>query len=131
MLSSMFRALPSLRLRHALIWGMAVVLLAMSLLGALAATHEALHLIDGDAVVAHESGPDSDDTHPSASGDASVMDELLHGLAHAAKCCGVTMAVLPTPVVKLLAPPPPLIPALAVRPAPSPALQGLFRPPIR
>lgn len=110
---------------------MAVVLLAMSLLGALAATHEALHVIDGNATTAHESGPDGDDAHPPASGDASVMDELLHGLAHAAKCCGVTMAMLTTPVVKLLAPPLPSIPALAVRAAPAPALQGLFRPPIR
>jgi hypothetical protein len=110
---------------------MAALLLAMSLLGAVAATHEALHAIDGSAAMAYESGPDCDDAHPPTAGETSVLDELVHGLAHVAKCCGVTMAMFTTPFVKLLAPPPPLIPILAVRPAPSPALKGLFRPPIR
>lgn len=125
------RTAPSLALRRALIWGMAVVLLTMSLIGAMATTHEALHAIDGSAAVAHEHGPDDDDAHPPSPADASTFDELVHGVAHAWHCCGVTMAVLPTPVVKLLSAPPPLIPAFDARPAPAPALQDLFRPPIR
>jgi hypothetical protein len=127
----MLRTAPSLALRRALIWGLAVVMLAMSLLGALATTHEALHVIDGSAAFAHEHGPGDDDAHPPTPTDASAFDELVHGLAHAWHCCGVTMAVLPAPVAKLLSAPPPLIPAFDARSAPAPALQGLFRPPIR
>ncbi len=110
---------------------MAVVMLAMSLLGALATTHEALHVIDGSAAFAHEHGPGDDDAHPPTPTDSSAVDELVHGLAHAWHSCGVMMAMLPTPAVKLLDAAPPLIPAFDVRSAPAPALQGLFRPPIR
>lgn len=110
---------------------MAAVLFAASLLGALAKMHEALHVIEGSAAFAHEHGPGEADAHPPTPTDASTFDELVHGLAHAWHCCGVTMAVLSTPVAKLLLAPPPLIPAFDARPAPAPALQGLFRPPIR
>lgn len=127
----MFRAQTSLRLRRACAWGMVVVILALSLIGALAATHQALHAVDGSTSMTHEAGPVGDNDHPPTPMDSSSLDEVLHGLAHATKCCGFTMAVLPTPVAKLLSPPPPLIPAFYARPAPAPLLQGLFRPPIR
>ena len=107
-------------------------MLAMSLLGALATTHEALHVLDGSAAFAHEHIRGDEGAHSTAPTDASAIAELVHGLAHTWHCCGVTIAVLPVPVWKLLsAPPPPLVSALGASPAPAPALPGLFRPPIR
>lgn len=124
----MFRAAVPLPLRRALLCGMAAILLAMSLFGVLAATHQALHVIDGSTPVAHEQG--TSDAHPPTSVDASILGELFHGFAHAWDCCA-TIAVLPTPTTKLLSVAPRLIPGFDARPAPAPALQNLFRPPIR
>ena len=107
---------------------MAAILLATSLLSVFAATHQALHVIDGGTTVAHEHG--SGNVHPPTSADASILGELFHGLAHSWDGC-VTMAVLPTPTTKLLSVAPRLIPGFDARPAPAPALQNLFRPPIR
>lgn len=107
---------------------MAAVLLVMSLLGLLAATHQALHVIDGSTPVAHEQG--SGDAHPPTSADASILGELFHRFAHAWDCCA-TIAVLPTPTTKLLSVAPQLITGFDARPAPDPALQNLLRPPIR
>jgi hypothetical protein len=107
---------------------MAAILLAMSLFGVLAATHQALHMIDGSTPVTHEQG--SGDAHPLTSADASIFGELFHGFAHAWDCCA-TIAVLPTPTTKLLSVPPLLIHIFDARPAAAPELQNLFRPPIR
>jgi len=123
-----------LRLRaralHAgLIWALASLLLVASMLGAIATGHPPVHddALAVSAAVADTDRPDCDEDTPHPPGLASLSHELAQAWHH----CGVVIAVLPTPVAKLLSPPPPLIPAFYARPAPAPLLQGLFRPPIR
>jgi hypothetical protein len=110
-------------------WALAVLLLAMSVLGSVAASHAPVHDDPAFAVAALSSdspaGCDEETPHPPG------LASLSHDLAHAWHHCGVVMAVLPTPVVKLIALPPMLPPSVASILAPTPALQGLFRPPIR
>jgi hypothetical protein len=110
-------------------WALAVLLLAMSVLGSVAASHAPVHDDPAFAVAALSSdspaGCDEETPHPPG------LASLSHDLAHVWHHCGVVMAVLPTPVVKLIALPPMLPPSVASILAPTPALQGLFRPPIR
>lgn len=106
------------------------MMLALSMFGALANTHDVLHVIDGSAAIVHPHEAGHGDAHSPTAVDASVFDQFLHGLAHACHCCSVTMSA-PLPVVKLLLVPRSLIPVFYARPAPSPSLQSLFRPPIR
>ena len=115
--------------RASLIWALAALLLASSVLGAIAKGHPPIHgeELTASAAVAEAHPSECDDETPQASGWAS----LSHDLAHAWNHCGVVMAVLPTPVIKLLALPPTHPAGAGHRATPAPALQGLFRPPIR
>ena len=120
-----------LRLRartiHAALIGLlALLVLASSMIGVLAISHPSVH--DVDAAVRVTSGPsdcEGDAPHPPG------LASLSHDLAHAWHHCGVVMAVLPMPVVKLLAMRPTQPPGVEVRTAPAPLLRSLFRPPIR
>ena len=111
------------------IWALAALLIVASMLGAIATGHPPVHdeAVAVSAAVADADRPGCDEDTPHPPGLASLSHELAHAWHH----CGVVIAVLPTPVAKLLSPPPPLIPAFYARPAPAPLLQGLFRPPIR
>ena len=118
------------RALHAgLIWALASLLLVASMLGAIATGHPPVHddALAVSAAVADTDRPDCDEDTPHPPGLASLSHELAHAWHH----CGVVIAVLPTPVVKLIALPPMLPPDVASILAPTPALQGLFRPPIR
>ena len=112
-----------------LIWALAALLIVASMLGAIATGHPPVHdeAVAVSAAVADADRPGCDEDTPHPPGLAS----LSHDLAHAWNHCGVVMAVLPMPVVKLIALPPMLPPSVASILAPTPALQGLFRPPIR
>lgn len=110
-----------------LIWALAALLLVASMLGAIATGHPPVHGEDLAAAVAEADRTDCDEETPHPPGLAS----LSHDLAHAWHHCGVIMAVLSTPLMKLLALPPTHPPSVEVRAASAPALQGLFRPPIR
>mgnify|MGYP001806717653 CR=1 FL=1 len=126
----MSRLRPRARAFHAsLIWALAALLLVASMLGAIATGHPPVHdeALAVSAAVADADRPDCDEDRPHPPGLAS----LSHDLAHAWHHCGVVMAVLPTPVMKLIALPPMLPPSVASILAPTPALQSLFRPPIR
>ena len=115
--------------RASLIWALAALLLASSVLGAIAKGHPPIHdeALGALAAVAEAHPSECDDETPQASG----WPSLSHDLAHAWNHCGVVMAVLPTPIIKLLALPPTHPASAAYRATPAPALQGLFRPPIR
>lgn len=104
------------------------VLLVTSVLVPVASTHAALHRVDGRAELAHEHHHDG---HPLLRANASAFDQFLHGIEHAGHCCGVTFALIPTSAVRLREALPPLLPPFCLRAAPTPALAGLFRPPIR
>ena len=112
-------------LRAALTGGLILLLLASSMIGVLAISHPSVH--DLDAAVAAGVAADCEGEAPHPPGLAS----LSHDLAHAWHHCGVVMAVLPMPVVKLLAMKPTQPPSIEIRGGPSPLLQSLFRPPIR
>ncbi len=122
-----------LRLRartiHAALIGLlALLVLASSMIGVLAISHPSVHDVDAAVSVGVTSEPsDCEGEAPHPPGLAS----LSHDLAHAWHHCGVVMAVLPMPVVKLLAMKPTQPPSVEVRAAPAPLLQSLFRPPIR
>jgi hypothetical protein len=122
-----------LRLRartiHAALIGLlALLVLASSMIGVLAISHPSVHDLDAAVAVGVAAEPaDCEGEAPHPPGLAS----LSHDLAHAWHHCGVVMAVLPMPVVKLLAMKPTQPPSVEIRGGPSPLLQSLFRPPIR
>ncbi len=125
----MFRLRARARAIHATLIGVLVVLvLATSMAGALAISHPSVHDVDtvvAMGVAAEPSDCEGEAPHPPG------LASLSHDLAHAWHHCGVVMAVLPMPVVKLLALRPTQPPSVEVRAAPAPLLQSLFRPPIR
>lgn len=110
-------------------WALAVLLLAMSVLGSVAASHAPVHDDPAFAVAAPSSdspaGCDEETRHPPG------LASLSHDLAHVWHHCGVVMAVLPMPTVRLTKLPPTPPPSVAFILAPPPSLKGLFRPPIR
>ncbi|MCZ8062798.1 hypothetical protein [Silanimonas sp.] len=122
-----------LRLRartiHAALIGLlALLVLASSMAGALAISHPSAHDLDAAVsvgVAAEPSDCEGEAPHPPG------LASLSHDLAHAWHHCGVVMAVLPMPIVKLLAMKPTQPPSVDVRGGPAPLLQSLFRPPIR
>lgn len=110
-------------------WALALLLLVMSVLGSVAASHAPVHGDPASAVTAlspdSPAGCDKEAPHPPG------LASLSHDLAHVWHHCGVVMAVLPMPTVKLTTLPPTLPPSVASILAPPPSLKGLFRPPIR
>lgn len=121
----------SSRFRDLLLWAMAALLLAMSTIGAIASTHgSGEHADNTFAVDARRSVGDEcgDREAPSPLGSAGTV---VHDLVHAWHHCGVVMAVLAVPVVKLLPLPLLRLPDAATPATPAPTIQGLFRPPIR
>jgi hypothetical protein len=114
---------------HATLIGLLVLLvLATSMAGALAISHPSVHDLDtavSTGVAAEPSDCEGESPHPPG------LASLSHDLAHAWHHCGVVMAVLPMPVVKLLAMRPTQPPSVEASSAPAPLLQSLLRPPIR
>jgi hypothetical protein len=105
------------------------LVIASSMVGAVAGTHPAMHhaSVTSPGALVDVERPPCETSAPHDSGLAS----LAHALAHAWHHCGVVIAMLPLPVVRLLALLPACPPGIEVRTAPAPVLQGLFRPPIR
>lgn len=116
-------------LRAGLLWTLVALMLVTPVLGAIANSHAPIHA-DVHALAA-DADADSDGDCADQTPHPAGLARLAHELAHAWHHCGVVMAVLSTPVVKLLALPPTAPPSVDVPPSLAPALQGLFRPPIR
>jgi hypothetical protein len=112
-----------------LIWVVMVVLVTSSTINAIAISHaamnrDAFHAVSG---VSEAKRSGCADTAKLLSG----LAKLAHEIAHAWHHCGVVMAVLDMPMAKLMSLPPARPPSVEKRPAASPVLLGLFRPPIR